>query len=134
HLFKGWLDGEADRNLLRFIFLRPSARALIDGWEARARRVAAEFRAGSSTHLDHPAVRDLVAELRRASPEFAAFWAQHGVLEREGGERTFNHPKDGFLHYDQVTFNLSSNPDLKLTILVPSGTKKHKGKEAKKKR
>jgi hypothetical protein len=32
--------------------------------------------------------------------------------------RTFHHPRDGFLRYEQATFNLASHPDLKLTILV----------------
>ena len=48
-LFTGWLDGDHDRNLLHFIFLNPDARALIDGWEARARRVIAEFQGYSRT-------------------------------------------------------------------------------------
>ncbi len=118
-LFAGWLDRPGDRNLLRFIFLRPEARALISDWETRARRVAAEFRAACSTHLDDPALSALIAELRRDSSAFAQFWDQHGVLGREGGARTFNHPKDGFLHYEQVSFDLAGRPDLKLTMLVP---------------
>lgn len=65
-LFAGWLDrAAADRNLLRFIFLAPSARALIPDWEDRARRVAAEFRAASSANLDDPEILGLVAGLRR---------------------------------------------------------------------
>ena len=64
------------------------------------------------------ALGGLVGELRRASPEFASLWDQHAVLDREGGERTFNHPADGFLRYRQVTFNLASQPELKLTMLV----------------
>src|ERR1700739_4286231 len=51
-LFAGWLDGAHDRNLLRFIFLAPSARMLIHDFNERARRVVAEFRADVSTHLD----------------------------------------------------------------------------------
>jgi hypothetical protein len=50
------------------------------------------------------------------------------VLEREGGERTFNHPRQGFLRYEQVTFDLASHPDLKLTILVKDSGKARKGK------
>ncbi len=46
-------------------------------------------------------------------------WEQHGVLGREGGERTFNHPADGFLRFEQVTFELAGHADVKLTILVP---------------
>ena len=43
------------------------------------------------------------------------------MLGREGGERTFNHPIDGFLRYEQVTFNLAGHADLKLTMLLRSG-------------
>lgn len=117
-LFVGWLDQPGERNLLRFIFGAPGARSLICDWEVRARRVAAEFRAAASAHLDEPPIRTLIAELRQESPEFARFWVQHGVLEREGGERTFNHPTDGFLRYQQVTFDLASRPDLTMTMLV----------------
>jgi len=117
-LFVGWLDQPGERNLLRFIFLQPAARSLVCGWEARARRVAAEFRSDSSAHRDDPSLRAFIGALRQESSEFAQFWDQHGVLEREGGERTFNHPADGFVHYEQVTFNLASQPDLKLTILI----------------
>ncbi len=117
-LFAGWLDRPGDRNLLRFIFRAPAARALICDWEARARRVVAEFRATWSAHLDDPPLRALLDELRRESRDFARFWDQHGVLGREGGERTFNHPAEGFLRYEQVTFDLAGRPGLKLTMLV----------------
>jgi len=119
-LFAGWLDGGHDRNLLRYIFLGAAARALIHDYDERARRVVAEFRADVSTHLTDPAIRDLLEGLRRQSPGFARLWDQHGVLGREGGARTFTHPRDGLLRFEQVTFNLASQPDLKLTVLVPA--------------
>jgi transcriptional regulator with XRE-family HTH domain len=118
-LFVGWLDRPGERNLLRFIFLAPAARSLISDWEQRARRVVAEFRAHCGAHLDDPALRRLIEELRRDSGDFAQMWEQHGVLGREGGERTFNHPTDGFLRFEQVTFELAGHADVKLTMLVP---------------
>ncbi len=122
-LFVGWLDAppedNAERNLLRFIFMSPGARALICDWERRARRVVAEFRAHCGAHLDDPGLRRLIDALRRASADFARMWEQHGVLGREGGERTFTHPTDGFLKFEQVTFELAGHADIKLTILVP---------------
>ncbi len=118
-LFAGWLDRPGDRNLLRFIFLDPAARTLICDYPERARRVVAEFRADIGTQAGEPSIRDLIHDLRRNSPDFARFWDEHGVLGREGGARTFNHPVEGFLRFTQVTFNVASRPDLKLTILVP---------------
>ena len=117
-LFAGWLDKPGERNLLKFIFLVPAARSLICDWENRARRVVAEFRAHYASHVDDRALRRLIDELSHDSAEFARLWEQHGVLGREGGERTFNHSQDGFLRYEQVTFELAGHADFKLTILV----------------
>src|SRR5690348_2175307 len=44
HLFRGWLDGDHQRNLLRFVFLDDAARKLIPDWQDRARRLLAELR------------------------------------------------------------------------------------------
>jgi transcriptional regulator with XRE-family HTH domain len=118
-LFVGWLDQPGHHNLLRFIFLEPGARSLIRDFENRARRVVAEFRADVSAHLNDPAVRLLVSDLGRHSRDFARFWNEHSVLAREGGERTFNHPVEGLLGYEQVTFALVGRPRFKLTILLP---------------
>ena len=120
-LFTGWLDREGVRNLLRFIFLEPSARSLICDWEERARRVVAEFRAARGAHLADPALRALIDELERASPQFARFWSEHAVLGREGGERSFNHPQDGYLRFEQVAFDLAGAPDFRLTLLLEMG-------------
>lgn len=117
-LFVGWLTS-GERNLLRFIFLEPTARSLISDYEERARRVVAEFRADVSTHLDDASSRELVDGLRSESKLFARLWGEHGVLGREGGARTFNHPTQGHLRYEQVTFNVATRPDLKLVILIP---------------
>lgn len=116
-LFAGWLDGD-ERNLLRYVFLDPVARQLIADWETRALRLAAEFRADYSRHLAAPATRTLVDALRAESPFFEKAWQAHAVTEREGGERTFNHPADGFLRYEQTTFLLAPHPEVKLVVLV----------------
>ena len=117
-LFAGWLDADSERNLLRYIFLRPEARSLILDWEVRAHRVVAEFRAAMTGHADDRALRHLVDELNVKSPDFAHCWAAHSVLAREGGERTFKHPSDGVLHYQQVSMTFAGWPDYRLTMLI----------------
>lgn len=118
-LFAGWLDQPGPHNLLRFVFLAPAARRLIPDWEARARRVLAEFRADCAAHLEDAPVRALLAELQRAAPGFAALWQQQGVTGRDGGGRSFLHPQDGRLEFQQTTFTLTGRPDLKLVMLTP---------------
>ncbi|WP_413990934.1 helix-turn-helix transcriptional regulator [Labrys okinawensis] len=117
-LFAGWLDGENDRNLLHFIFLNPAAQHLIDGWEARARRVIAEFRIDYGHHLEEPAMQALVQSLIASSSFFAEAWPVHSVVGREGGARRFNHPRRGPLELQQITLNPTTRPDLKFVMLV----------------
>jgi transcriptional regulator with XRE-family HTH domain len=120
-LFIGWLDIDApggDRSLLRYMFLNRTARTLVVDWENRARRLLAEFRLEQGRHLDDPDTVALVAELRARSPLVRAAWDEQSVVGREGGLRTFAHPTMGRLAFEQVAFNLSSRPELKLVILV----------------
>ena len=120
-LFTGWLDRpqEPTPNLLRFVFVDPTARKLLVDWDKRARRVCAEFRADCRTRLEEPALQKLVAELSSASPEFAAYWKQHDVLERQGGPRDFNHPQRGLISYQQVSLHPAEQEALKLVMLTP---------------
>ena len=123
-LFEGWLDKTRPEdtpapNLLRFVFLVAQARELVVNWEVRARRLVAEFRADCRSRLEEPALQRLVGELIQGSPEFARFWRQHDVLERQGGEREFQHPRLGLLGYQQLTLQPVDQEHLKWVMLVP---------------
>lgn len=113
-------DGE--KNLLRYIFLRPEARTLILDWTSRAHRVVAEFRAAVTGYADDPDIRRLVDELRIGSSDFERCWQTQGVLAREGGERAFDHPTMGLLRYQQVSLSLAGWPDYRLTMLLSAPT------------
>lgn len=125
-LFPGWLDKSRaksgakspGRNLLRFIFLEPAARRLIRGWEERARRVLAEFRAECGVFPEDRGMQSLAETLRGQSPVFARLWQEHAVLGREGGLRQFNHRKDGLLVYEQIAFALAGRPEFTLVMLL----------------
>lgn len=118
-LFSGWLAG-TEANLLRYVFLDPSARQFIQDWENRGRRLLAEFRAETARHPDDPTLQQLVDGLRQASPMFARLWDDQGVLEREGGLRRFNHPLDGALTLEQVTLRPGDRSAFTLVMLVES--------------
>lgn len=124
NLFSGWLDQPLKKdsptpNLLKFVFLMPQAKDFVVNWEVRARRIVAEFRADCRSRLEEPALQRLVAELTQSSPEFARFWLQHDVLERQGGQRSFNHPKQGLISYQQFTLRPVDQDQLKLVLLKP---------------
>lgn len=124
-LFSGWLDRQRDHgaqspNLLRFVFLDAGARRFLVDWEARARRIAAEFRADCRNSLNDPSLIRLIEDLSAASADFARFWKQHDVLERQGGERRFQHPVRGLIRYHQSTLRPDEHEHLKFVMLKPS--------------
>ena len=136
-MFVGWLDdgkgkraGAHDRNLLRYVFLEPAARKLIHDWEERARRVLAEFRADRGRSAQRRRHRKALIEIcaGKSAHLRAPVRAEQAVLGREGGERTFDHPQDGFLRYRQIGFTLAARHDLKLVMLVPEAPPKRQTK------
>jgi transcriptional regulator with XRE-family HTH domain len=119
-LFHGWLDEDCQRNLLRYVFLEPSARALIPAWKDRARRLLAEFRADFGRTFRDAQVKTFVETLRSESAFFAEAWDEQAVQIREGGIRLFNHPCDGLVSFTQHTFAPTERPDYKLVIHTPA--------------
>ena len=119
-LFLGWGADSYPQpaNLLRFLFFFPGARELIDDWQARARRLVAEFRADCGHLINVAPIAGLVQELTSDGCDFARFWQTHEVLEREGGERRFQHPRHGALVFEQLTLHPAVRSDLKLVILL----------------
>jgi transcriptional regulator with XRE-family HTH domain len=123
-LFGAWLGAcRRERNLLRYVFLDPSARTFIAAWPDRARRLVAEYRADTAAWQDDPVRQALVGALSSGSPEFAAAWQTQRVLAREGGQRRFEHPRHGPCDYLQHTLRVAQQPDLKLIVLVPDSTR-----------
>ena len=117
-LFAPWFDS-GEPCLLRYVLLDPTARTFICDWENRARRLIAEFRADIAHAPDDPGLCGLVEGLVRDSAVFARLWREQAVLSREGGGRTFDHPHDGIVSYDQVTLVPAAHPDHKLVMLLP---------------
>ena len=118
-LLVGWLDADHQRNLLRFVFLQESARLLIPDWRERARRLLAEFRADFGHTFRDAQVKAFIDRLKAESLLFARTWEEQDVQRRHGGLRTFAHPRDGRLLFDQHTFSLAERPDYKLVVLTP---------------
>ncbi len=120
-LFLDWFthDSAVAPNLLRLVFTHENAKEFIVDWEARSRRLVAEFRADCRSRLEEPELQSLVNELSLSSSAFEQFWKQHDVLQRQGGLREFHHPTRGLLRYQQVTLRPVDQEQLKLVMLSP---------------
>jgi len=116
-LFGEWMQ-ENDANLLRYVFVSPEARRRIAGWEERARRLLAEFRADFGRRLHDAEMLALVESLRADSRFFRDDWEAQHVLDREGGRRCFFHPEDGPLCFEQLTLVPAHDPGDKLVLLL----------------
>ncbi len=117
-LFSPWHESQ-ETNLLRFVFLVPSARIFILDWELNAHRLVAEFRAETVHAPDDPRQQQLLDELRQASADFLRFWEARDVLAKSGGTRSFLHPSKGLLHYTQVNFMHAGQERYRLIMLLP---------------
>ncbi len=119
-LFSGWLGEDAQPNMMTFMFLNPLARHLVIDWEARCRRIVAELRADTMHFPNDKSLNAFVNEMRQQSDHFQTLWSLQQVISREGGERSFLHPRQGELHYHHVSWQLTSNRALKMIMLIPS--------------
>ncbi|WP_430242618.1 helix-turn-helix transcriptional regulator [Neorhizobium sp. DAR64861/K0K2] len=110
---------EGQRNLLRQIFLSPSLRAKQHDWEGLARFVVGAFRADAARAGAMSEVSDLVDELSKSSPEFAAFWGENDVRLQSDGLKRIEHPDLGTVELEYSAFSLDGRPDLGMMVYNP---------------
>jgi len=96
-------------NLLRSVFLDPSARDHHPDWDAFAARVVATLRAAVAPNLADSALTDLVGELSLKSDEFRSLWARHIVRDRSDGSKRFVHPLVGEIELRYETFSVNGH-------------------------
>jgi transcriptional regulator with XRE-family HTH domain len=100
------------RNILRFIFLEPRARAAQYDWESVARFVLGSFRVDAARAGAEAEVEPLVDELCRLSPEFRAMWRENDVRGHHGeAVKQIRHPVLGPLGFEYSTFAVDGRMD-----------------------
>ena len=109
------------RNILRFIFLDPRARAAQYDWESVARFAIGAFRVEAARAGAAAAVEPLVDELSRLSPEFKAMWSDNEVRGVHGdGVKHMHHPILGRLAFEYSSFAVDGRTDLNMVIYNPA--------------
>ena len=107
------------RNILRFIFLDPHARAAQYDWESVARYVVGAFRVDAARAGAAAEVEPLVAELCRLSPEFKALWRDNDVRSHGEGVKHIRHPLLGPIAFEYSAFAVDGRPDLSMVVYNP---------------
>jgi transcriptional regulator with XRE-family HTH domain len=109
------------RNMLRFIFLDPRARAAHYDWESVARLVLGAFRLDAARAGAAADVAPLVDELSRRSPEFRAMWRDHDVPGVRGeAVKHIRHPVLGPIAFEFSAFAVDGRTDLSLLVYNPT--------------
>ena len=111
-----------ERNILRLIFGDSRVRAAQPDWERMARFVVGAFRADAARAGAVSEVGQLVDELCRLSPEFAAMWRDNDVNVHGEGVKCLHHPILGAITLEYSSFAVDGRPDLGMIVynLVPS--------------
>jgi hypothetical protein len=109
------------RNILRFIFLDPRARAAQYDWESVARFVVGAFRVDAARAGAAAEVEPLVDELCRQSTEFKAMWRDNDVRGAHGeAVKHIRHPTFGPLAFEYSAFAVDGRPDLSMVVYNPA--------------
>jgi transcriptional regulator with XRE-family HTH domain len=108
------------RNILRFMFLDPRARAAQYDWESVARFVLGAFRIDAARAGAAVEVEPLVDELCRLSPEFAVMWRDNDVSSHGEAVKRIRHPVLGPIAFEYSAFAVDGRPDLSMVVYNPA--------------
>ena len=109
------------RNILRYMFTDPRARAAQYDWESVARFVLGTFRADAARAGAGAEVEPLVNELSRLSPEFKEMWRDHDVAGFHGDAvKKIRHPVLGAVSFEYSSFAVDGRTDLTMVVYNPA--------------
>jgi len=107
------------RNILRYIFLDPAARAAQYDWDSVARYVVGAFRVDAARAGAAAEVEPLVDELCRLSAEFKEMWSDNDVKSHGEAVKHIKHPVLGPIAFEYSAFAIDGRPDLTMVVYNP---------------
>jgi transcriptional regulator with XRE-family HTH domain len=111
---------EADRNILRMIFLWPEWRELFLDWHCLAASSVAQFRAETARYAGHKEIEQLTADLSRESDLFESLWNARQVDGPRLKTKRMRHPSLGNLELSYAPLQPRGVPeDLSVIVYAP---------------
>lgn len=107
-------------NLARVLFTPTPVRAMQLDWARVARETVGNLRANLARHRDDRRLRELIAELRSASVDFATWWDDHTVRERDHGTKRIRHPVVGDVTVNYDALATPGGVDQYLVAVTPA--------------
>lgn len=103
-------------NVVRQVFLDPSARETYPDWDEVAAETVASLRASRAGQLDDHRLIALVGELSLNSPDFVRLWARHDVRAKSNGTKRIVSPAVGEVTVSWEGLAVTSAPGQLLVI------------------
>jgi transcriptional regulator with XRE-family HTH domain len=110
----------AERNILRLMFSDSRIQAAQEDWQSVARYVVGAFRADAARAGAGAEIAQLVDELSRSSPVFAALWRDNDVMGHADGTKRLRHPEIGLIDLEFSAFAVDGRPDLGMIVYNPA--------------
>jgi transcriptional regulator with XRE-family HTH domain len=107
------------QNCVIDFFTDPMYRSRSKSWERNARTVVAQFRAACSACPDDEGFQAVLAELKEASREFAALWAERDIEDAGQIRKELDHPLAGLLVLESTAMKVPARPDLMIVLHTP---------------
>jgi len=125
----GWSQmAHEQRNVVRCMFLEPSARKLHVDWDQEAPLSIAALRSEAGRDLSDPDYKELIGSLLKQSTEFAAMWRRQDVRGRLEGRVRLRHHRVGRLDLEYTSFQVTQQPSLRLYLFAPVADGRSKSK------
>jgi hypothetical protein len=106
-------------NMVRHVFLDPTARDFYPDWDAVADTTANLLRTDAGRDPYDRSISDLVGELSTRSDGFRVRWAKHNVRLHFSGIKRYHHPVVGDLELNFESMPLPADPGLVLNVFTP---------------
>lgn len=107
------------QNCIIDFFTDPLYRGQSRTWEKNARTVVAQFRASCAAAPDDEGYREVLDQLRAASPEFAALWEERDIEDAGQIRKELDHPLVGLLAVESTAMKVPARPDLTIVLHTP---------------
>ena len=107
------------RNMLQIMFTNEEFKKAFTDWNSAAQSMVARFRTIYSKFTDDPWIEKLVNELRLESKEFDLLWSMHDVKTDDNRFKTIIHPVLGNLDFEETSYIIADNTNLRLNVFTP---------------
>lgn len=105
-----------ERNMVRWMFCDPAARAVYPDWPDIAAQLVAILRVAGGRDVEDDVLARLVDDLSSRPPEFARLWADRSLFQHTHGPKRFQHDAVGTFTLNYETMQLPADPGLSLIL------------------